>query len=55
MGVRVDNNDGGQNVGGQRSCERGDNQGSVLDQLMNTFVSLSVKEQVNESLLKSKK
>ena len=35
--VRVENNKGGQNVGGQ---QREENQGSALDQLRNTFVSV---------------
>ena len=43
MVVRVENNNGGQNVGGPRS---GENQGSALGQLRNTFVSYSVEEQV---------
>ena len=43
MVVRVENNNGGQNVGGPRS---GENQGSALGQLRNTFVSYSVEELV---------
>ena len=43
MVVRVENNNGGQNVGGQRS---GENLGSALGQLRNTLVSFSVEEQV---------
>ena len=43
MVVRVENNNGGQNVGGQRG---GENLGSALGQLRNTFVSFSVEEQV---------
>ena len=42
MVVRVNNNNGGGNEGGQRSGGGG----SALDQLRNTFVSLSVEEQV---------
>ena len=43
MVVRVENNNGEQNVGGQRV---GENQGSALDQLRNTFFSYSLEEQV---------
>ena len=41
--VRVENNKGGQNVGGQ---QREENQGSALGHLRNTFVSFSVEQQV---------
>ena len=44
MVVRVDNNNGGQNIGGQGIGESGKK--SALDQLRNTFVSFSVEEEV---------
>ena len=43
MVVRVENNNGEQNVGGQRV---GENQGSALDQLRKTVVSYSLEEEV---------
>ena len=48
MVVRVNNNnrDQGQGSGGQGSGGTGENQRSALDQLRNTFVSLSVEQQV---------
>ena len=48
MVVRVYNNnrDQGQGSGGQGSGGTGENQRSALDQLKNTFVSLSVEQQV---------
>ena len=39
----MENNNGGQNVGGQRGDE---SQGPALGQLRNTFVSFSLDEQV---------